>query len=310
MTRLLLTLALVAGLCGTGQQPVFRTGTDLVRIDALVERDGKPVGGLTGDDFAVFDNGVRQRVVSVRQNEKVSLAIALDSSGSMRGPRIAKVQGATLALLGQLRDDEPLVVVGFSEQVGRLVATKTTLADARAMLDEIDPRGSTALFDGAYAAVLAGDTGTGSKLLVLLSDGRNNSSWLSARAVIDAARRHEVVIYPVGVGLDDRDAAKRALASASARYGGGWIDHASLTHDAAKLLHLVAERTGGRLIKADWTDQLDVVFRAILEEFRQRYLIGFTPEGVPKGDGWHTLEVKLARGKKGEVHARAGYWSK
>jgi VWFA-related protein len=212
--------------------------------------------------FAVFDNGVRQRVVSVRQNDTVSLAIALDSSGSMRGPRIAKVKDATLALLGQLHDGEPLVVVGFSEQVGRLVATKTTPADARAMLDEIDPRGSTALFDGAYAAVLAGDTGTGSKLLVLLSDGRNNSSWLSARAVIDAARRHEVVIYPVGVGLDDRDAAKRAVASASARYGGGWIDYARLTHDAAKLLHLVAERTGGRLIKADWTDQLDVVFRA------------------------------------------------
>ena len=309
MTRLTI-LVLSAVLCGTGQQPVFRTRTDLVRIDALVERDGKPVGGLTGDDFAVFDNGVRQRVVSVRQNDTVSLAIALDSSGSMRGPRMAKVKDATLALLGQLHDGEPLIVVGFSEQVGRLVATKTTPAEARAMLDEIDPRGSTALFDGAYAAVLAGDTGTGSKLLVLLSDGRNNSSWLSARAVIDAARRHEVVIYPVGVGLDDRDAAKRALASASARYGGGWIDYARLTHDAAKLLHLVAERTGGRLIEADWTDQLDVVFRAILEEFRQRYLIGFTPEGVAKGDGWHTLEVKLVRGKRGDAHARAGYWSK
>ena len=73
-----------------------------------------------------------------------------------------------------------------------------------------------------------------------------------------------------------------------------------------KLLRLVAERTGGRLIRADWTDQLDVAFRAVLEEFRQRYLIGFTPEGVAKGDGWHTLQVKLARGRKDKcMHARA-----
>ena len=179
-----------AALCAAVQQPIFRTGTDLVRIDALVERDGKPVGGLTSDDFEVFDNGVRQHVVSVRQNERVSLAIALDASGSMQGPRIAKVKEATLALLGQLHADEPLVVVGFAEQARAAgVAPRTTPADARAMLDEgSSPRGATALFDGAYAAVLAGDTGTGSKLLVLLTDGRNNASWLSARNVIDDPR--------------------------------------------------------------------------------------------------------------------------
>src|SRR5262249_30251871 len=159
--------------------------------------------------------------------------------------------------------------------------------------------------DGAYAAVLAGDTGTGSKLLVLLSDGRNNASWLSARDVIDAARRHEVVIYPVGVSLENSDAAKRTLLRT--RPGDFGDAHALLTRDTERLRRLIAERTGGRLIRADWTDQLDVVFRAIMEEFRQRYLIGFTPEGVAKGDGWHTLEVKLASGRKGDVHARAGY---
>jgi Ca-activated chloride channel family protein len=302
-------MALAVALLAIWQQPVFRTGTDLVRVDTLVERDDKPVGGLTAADFAVFDNGVRQRVVSIRQTDAVNLSVAIDASGSMRGPRIAKVRDATLALVGELRADETVVVVGFAEQVARLVTARTA-PDARRALDQLVPAGATAVFDGAYAAVLAGDTGRGSKLLVLLTDGRNNASWLSARDVIDAARRHEVVIYPVGVGLDDRDAAKRALASASARFGGAWIESGRLTNDAARLLRLVAERTGGRLIKADWTDQLDVIFRAILEEFRQRYLIGFTPEGVAKGDGWHTLEVKLGRGKKGEVHARAGYWSK
>jgi VWFA-related protein len=278
-------MAFAGALVAICQQPIFRTGTDLVRVDTLVERDGKAVGGLTAADFEIFDNGVRQHVASIRETDAVSLSVAFDASGSMRGPRITKVRDATVALVGELRADETVVVVGFAEQVARLV-TAPTAPDARRVLDQIVPAGATAVFDGAYAAVLAGDTGTGSKLLVLLTDGRNNASWLSARDVIDAARRHEVVIYPVGVGLEEP------------------------MNDALNLLRLVAERTGGRLIKADWTDQLDVIFRAILEEFRQRYLIGFTPEGVAKGDGWHTLDVKLARGKKGDVHARAGYWSK
>jgi|KBSSwiStaDraftv2_1062776.scaffolds.fasta_scaffold200291_2 VWFA-related protein len=302
-------LGLAAVISGIAQQPTFRTGTDLVRIDALVEREGKPIGGLTAGDFEVFDNGVRQHVVSLRQNDAVSLSVALDASGSMQGQRIAKVKEATLALLGQLHADEPLCVVGFSEQVARLLAARTTPGEARAMLDAIEPRGSTAIFDGAYAAVLAGDTGRGSKLLVLLSDGRNNASWLSARDVIDTARRHEVVIYPVGIELEDREAANRALIRTRGQPGDSLGAYAA-THDTVKLLQLVAERTGGRLIRAEWTDELDVIFRAILEEFRQRYLIGFTPNGVATGDGWHTLEVKLARGKKGDVHARAGYWSK
>jgi Ca-activated chloride channel family protein len=307
MTRLPI-LVLAGALSGIGQQPVFRTATDLVRIDALVEHDGKPLGGLTSDDFQVFDNGVRQRVVSVRHNAQVSLAVALDASDSMRGPRIAKAKDATMALLGQLHVGEPLVIVGFSEQVTRLVSSAAS--DARTMLDQLEPRGSTALFDGGYAAVVAADTGTGSKLLVLLTDGRNNASWLSARNVIDTARRHEVVIYPVGVGLEDREAAKRALRLALGRLSDSWGPDATATSDTVKLLRLVASRTGGRLVMADWTDDLDVVFRAILEEFRQRYIIGFTPEGVAKDEGWHTLQVKLAPGRKGEVHARAGYWSK
>ena len=115
----------------------------------------------------------------------------------------------------------------------------------------------------------------------------------------------------MGVGLEDREAAKRALLLAIGRLSDSWAAAATATSDTVKLLRLVAARTGGRLIMADWTtDNLDAVFRGILEEFRQRYLIGFTPEGVARGDGWHTLEVKLARGRKGEVHARAGYWSK
>ena len=52
-----------------------------------------------------------------------------------------------------------------------------------------------------------------------------------------------------------------------------------------------------------------MTFRAILQEFRQRYIIAFAPEGVGKGDGWHTLEVRLRKTVKGEVHSRAGYWS-
>ncbi len=317
MTRL--ALAFLFALPLVAQQPTFRAATEMVRIDTLVERDGKPVTNLTADDFTVLDNGAPQRIVTIKQMEAVAVGVALDTSGSMEGDRFARAQAATLALLGQLRPDESSVVIGFADLTARLIPAGTPAADRERLLGSVVSAGSTALADGAYAAVIACDTGPGSKLLVVLTDGRNNSGWLGGRDVIDAARRHEVVIYPVGVGVDTsgmkftprpvldprlqsgtETRAYNEAASARLAVTGG---------DAMKFLDVVARQTGGRAIRADWTDDLSVTFRAILQEFRQRYIIAFAPEGVGKGDGWHTLEVRLRKSVKGEVHSRAGYWS-
>jgi Ca-activated chloride channel family protein len=317
MTRV--ALALLLGAWALAQQPTFRTTTELVRIDALVERDGTPVLGLTGDDFEVLDNGKPQRVTSLRQMGPVAVGVALDTSGSMTGDRFARASEATLVLLRQLHADETSVVVGFSNLVSRLIPAGTPVADWPRLLGAAAPGGSTGLNDGTYAAVLACDTGPGAKLLVLLTDGRNYGSWLSARSAIDAARRHEVVIYPVGVGVDDEPAAgsskvmrlSRPSDLGTTEHGGAPVQmKEGSTGDGLRLLRAIANATGGRAIKADWTSDLTATFRKILEEYRQRYIIAFSPEGVSKGDGWHTLEVRLKPGVKANVHARAGYWTR
>jgi VWFA-related protein len=46
------------------EQPRFRSGANLVRIDAYVSQNGEPVGDLTLDDFEVLEDGVRQRLES------------------------------------------------------------------------------------------------------------------------------------------------------------------------------------------------------------------------------------------------------
>ena len=324
MTRVVLAVLLGASALvqqptfRTPEQPTFRTATELVRIDALVERDGTPVLGLAADDFEVLDDGKPQRVMSLRQMGPVAVGVALDTSGSMTGDRFARAGDATLVLLRQLHPDESSVVVGFSNLVTRLIPAGTPVADWPRLLGAAKSGGSTGLTDGMYAAVLACDTGPGSKLLVLLTDGRNYGSWLSARSAIDAARRHEVVIYPVGVGVDDGLVVPfigtpmiPADRGTTTTHGGQPPKMREETGgDGMKLLKVIATATGGRAIKADWKSDLTGTFRQILEEYRQRYIIAFSPEGVPKGDGWHTLEVRLKHGPKANIHARAGYWTR
>lgn len=294
MTRALLLLTvLVGGVAGAGQ-PTFRSGTELVRVDVLVTDRGVPVAGLRAADFEVRDNGVAQRVTAAGVVEAVQLGVVLDISGSMTGERMAIARKATTDLLGRLMPADRFAIVAFADQVARVTRPGTSVAEAAVALDRIASGGSTSLLDGVYAGLLEADGGPGAKLLLVMTDGRNNTSWLQAAAVLDAARRHETVIYPVAVGIDSR-----------------WtrdIRRDFETGDTGALLATMADETGGRSFQAAWDRSLGETFQQILREYRQRYILTFTPEGVQTGDGWHALEVKVAR-SGAQVRARPRYWA-
>jgi hypothetical protein len=72
-----------------------------------------------------------------------------------------------------------------------------------------------------------------------------------------------------------------------------------------EFLREVTALTGGRLFEVEKTSTLGAIFVSVLEEFRRRYLISFTPHGVEQ-NGWHRLEVRL-KGRRANVKARPGY---
>jgi hypothetical protein len=104
-----------------------------------------------------------------------------------------------------------------------------------------------------------------------------NARWLSADAVLDAGRRSDAVVYAVSWGAEKNAAFLRDL----------------------------SEGTGGTLFRVESTRNLSATFVHILEEFRHRYLVSYTPRGVPK-DGWHRLDVRV-KGRRALVRARPGY---
>ncbi len=303
MTRLLWML-LVLGTFPL-QEPLFRVRTEGVRIDALVTDDGAPVAGLTASDFEVRDNGIRQRVTAAGTVASLQLGVVLDVSGSMTGERLEIAREATSDLLDQLKRGDRFAIVAFADQIARVGAPGASVADATTALETIRAGGGTAMVDGLYAGILQSDQGPGPKLLVLMTDGRNNSSWLSGTSVVDSARRRETVIYPVAVAAGRGGSRVRPLygAPATAVTPLGKSDN-----DQLALLQVIAEQTGGRQIDAQWNSTLGAVFTQILREYRQRYILTFTPEGVGTADGWHTLDVKVKR-RGAMVRARSRYWA-
>ncbi len=274
-----LCLAGVLAPIGASTQTTFTSRIDAVRVDVLVTENGRPVQGLTPADFEIEDNGVRQRVdLASFEQIPLNVVLALDMSASLQGLRLGHLQTAGKSVLDGLKPGDRAALVAFSHVVTPTQGLTDNFDRVRAALDQVQGQGQTSLIDAAHAGMLLGESDVGRSLLIVFSDGVDTSSWLTADAVLETARRGDVVVYSVEVG--ER--------------------RASFPRD-------LSEATGGRLFAVESTRDLSATFSKILEEFRMRYLVSYSPEGV-RQDGWHRLEVRV-KNRSATVKARPGYFA-
>jgi len=260
------------------QTPAFSTRVEAVRVDVLVTEGGQVVRGLSASDFEVRDNGVPQQVDLVSFEQlPLNVILALDVSSSVAGERMTHLRSAGFSLLQALGGDDQAALVTFNDQVRLETDLTRDLARIRHVLERTIPRGATAVVDACFAAMALGESELGRSLLIVFSDGYDTSSWLTAERVLETARRSGVVVYSVSAGRSR----------------------------SAGLLGQISEYTGGRLFEVESTGNLAEVFLRVLDEFRQRYLISYSPRGVETG-GWHRLDVRV-RGRSADITARPGY---
>lgn len=274
-----LAAALPVSLHGQEPGPLrFAVSTERVRLDVFVGRGGAALPGLTAADFEVRDEGKPQELRLVSAEEAPLHAIlVLDTSASVEGRRLDKLQAAAATFLRQLGPRDRATVLTFSHEL-RLrgdIATQPTLLAER--LSEVVAKGTTSLNDATVAALLMADPQLGRGVVLVFSDGVDMLSWFSDGEVARLARHSEAVVY--GVSPDDE-----------ARTG---------------LVEALAKETGGRVFAPGSPDDLREPFLRILNEFRSRYLLEFEPASAKPG--WRRLEVRL-KGRKADIRARPGYY--
>jgi len=193
--------AVVAGTIAVHAQNVsFSAKVEAVRVDVLVTDKGQPVRGLGPADFEIFDNGVPQQVDLVSFEQiPLNVILALDMSKSVAGERLDHLRTAGHALMDGLTKGDQAALVVFRDAVTLGTDLTPDAGVVRVALDHEEPDGDTALVDGSYAAMVLGESDVGRALLIVFSDGLDTASWLPADAVLDAAKRSDVVAYGVSV---------------------------------------------------------------------------------------------------------------
>jgi Ca-activated chloride channel family protein len=273
----LFVLAASASLAAQSQ--TFSSKVEAVRVDVLVTDKGRPVRGLRAADFEVLDNGVPQQVDLISFEQiPLNLVFVFDMSSSIVGERLEHLRDGAHTVLGGLTREDQAALVTFSEAVVLGSNLTTNLEQVRNALKQAGGRGNTSLIDAVYTGLIVGESDVGRALLIVFSDGLDTASFLSPDLMLDTAKRSDVVVYAVVAGGSPKISFLRDL----------------------------TELTGGTLSDAGSTRNLGATFVKILNEFRQRYLVSYSPRGVSK-EGWHRLEVRVKR-REVDVKARPGYF--
>lgn len=280
MTRAALLLVLTAPL---GAQ-VFRATADTVVLNVTVtEAEGRFVGGLTSDDFQVFEDGALQQITNfTHEQQPIALSILLDTSTSME-KRLAVAQDAASGFIRRLGDRDVAQVMAFNtlaETLQNFTGDKAALEHA---VRVTRAGGSTSLYNAVYTALndLRRVTARSAdqirrQAIVLLSDGEDTSSLIDDDQVMDSAKRSEVTIYTIAL---------RTKADAPST---GF-------NQADFVLRSLAQYTGGHAYRVDDVAQLPAIYQQIADELANQYMIGYTSKN-PRRDGqWRTIAVRVKR---------------
>jgi Ca-activated chloride channel homolog len=279
-----------AGQTTPQQQPAtIRLDVNLILLDAAVmDRAGQFIGGLDKRDFQLLVDGVQRPITLFEPDDApVAAGILVDNSASMirKG---SQVIAASLAFARASNPQDEMFVVHFSDQVRLgLPPDKpftASISELETALSAFNGEGTTALYDAVELAIFhLHATKLDRKVLLIISDGGDNSSHGHLADVLQMAQKAGVLIYCIGI-YDEAD----------------WDQNPGVLTEFAEL-------TGGKAFFPSKLNDVTETCVKIASDIRKQYTLGF----VGQEDGeYHRIKITAQNQMYGElrVQTRAGYF--
>lgn len=186
----------------------------------LTDAMGNPLTDLSRLKLTIFENGrgVSERVIS--GGPLSSSVLVIDRSGSMKGVKMEAAKAAAAAYVQEAPPGHQVMVIAFDavpQTICGFTADKRALLNCVATLSHVR-RGRTALNDGMRDAIRALMSTAGTRSILALTDGIENSSTASQADNSRKAQDAKIAISIVGLGSDVRQEYLRASITSGGRY--------------------------------------------------------------------------------------------
>src|SRR6202050_25448 len=269
----------------------FTLDTNLVVLYASVlDKNGKMVTNIPQSAFKVFENNVEQPLkIFNREDVPVSMGIIIDNSGSMREKR-PKVAAAALELIKESNPQDEVFIVDFNDVAYLDAPFTNNIKKLEQVLDKIDTRGGTAMRDAISMSIdYAKENGKKSKkVLLVITDGNDNTSNETLEQLVRKARQSEVLIYCIGLLNDEEPREGRA---------------------AKRALKELAEASGGLDYYPKSLSEVENITPQIAHEIRNQYILAYTPLNAALDGTFRSIKVTVKAPGKPTVRTRNGYYA-
>jgi Ca-activated chloride channel family protein len=270
---------------------IFSSETRLVPLNVTVtDKNGHPVTDLPESAFQVFENNIAQPIrVFKHEDVPVSLALVIDSSGSMRSKQQA-VAAAAVALVQDSNPQDESFVVDFNDQAYLDVDFTSDVAALRKALNGIKAQGGTAMRDAIRMSIghLNDKAARDKKAVIVITDGNDNASSIKLDSLVRIAQQDSTLIYAIGL-LNDEDRSEAAIAK--------------------RALRQLVESTGGLVFYPRDVGEVDGIAHEVAHDIRNQYSIAYTPKNEKLDGTFRAIKVAVKAPGNPMARTRTGYWA-
>jgi VWFA-related protein len=202
-------------------------------------------------DFELEDTNqkITDFTVEKVKNSKTNICITIDKSSSMRGMALREAKNASIEFIRNIGRDDSVGLITFSDNIDVLSDLSKDKERLEGKINSIREGGDTSIYDGGIEAIRKIKDQEGKKIVILLTDGADNSSHSSPEELIEIANQHGVIIYTIGLG--------------EIQYN---------------VLNNMASRTGGEFYNAPSSVELSMIYEEIQNKINNIYKFSYSIE--------------------------------
>ncbi len=280
----------------TGAEPEHTLAVHVDEVDlsfVVTDKRHHWVTDLSADEVRLRDNGLAPEAIRTFQSESglpLRIGLVLDTSGSIQYEFDAEKDAAEL-FVSKIVDPakDQAFVLGFTDKPSVLQELTSDTQALASAVENLTVGGATAIYDAVELSCqkLAQhkDGHLTGRVLILVTDGMDNSSYMQPEQVIETAVRSNVVVMV----LDTQP-------------------NANPKDPEYKILQKLAEETGGQVLPAVNKKQVAKAFTQLSSQLRSFYLLAYRPAQFTRDGSYRKIQLKTTRHGV-HILCRRGYYA-
>lgn len=273
----------------------FKIDVNLVNITVSVrDQNDKAVLGLAKEMFQVRENKVLQEISFFSDADlPASVLFLFDTSGSMDGAKIIKAKEAVERFIKTSHPEDEYFAMRFRSTATLIAKAGRDPEAILTQLQSVKASGNTALYDALLDGLQRVSSGIHrKKVIILISDGLDNSSRASFSDVREHFKETGVLLYWVGMG-----------GQVAGKFG--QVPQANLEE--------LSKQSGGWTSFPQTRIEMDELSEKLALELRHQYSIAYSPKDFVADGKWRSLTISVVPPlglKRVRVLARRGYFAR